>query len=63
MVDVDAKKLEGEMMDLQHGSVLLPNPKVKINASTGKDFLIIIISRKIDKDSNLNCDTLYINQR
>lgn len=40
MVDVDPKKLEGEMLDLQHGCTFFPNPKAKINASTGKLFAI-----------------------
>lgn len=34
LVDVMADKLQGEMMDLQHGSAFLKN--AHINASTGK---------------------------
>lgn len=43
MVDVDAKKLEGEMLDLQHGCTFFPNPKAKINAGTGKKIAQIFI--------------------
>lgn len=34
MVDMNADKLKGEMMDLQHGSAFLFNPAVSIQAST-----------------------------
>lgn len=40
--DMDAKRLEGEMKDFQHGSLFLGN--CKVTASTGNDFLGNIFS-------------------
>lgn len=34
LIDVNADKLKGEMLDLQHGSAFMKN--AQINASTGK---------------------------
>uniref|UniRef100_A0A8C0NUG2 L-lactate dehydrogenase B chain n=1 Tax=Canis lupus familiaris TaxID=9615 RepID=A0A8C0NUG2_CANLF len=43
LVDVLKDKLKGEMMDLQHGSLILQKPKIV----TDKDYSVLPSSRKV----------------